>query len=209
MLGSLVGDRVDSRLGEESAPAAGSVAQPAAEPAILFGQGSGATADADGYRELMEAHLDEAYRLASFILRHRADAEDAVHEAAISAWLHWSGRRDPARTQAWFRQIVVNACRDRIRGRGRVRAVGVGLEIESGLHPLVGDAATSFADREEIGEVLQRLDLDDRILISLRYGLDMTVPAIAGVLGLRSGTVKSRLHRAIVELRTALSGADR
>jgi RNA polymerase sigma-70 factor (ECF subfamily) len=201
MLGSLVGDRVDGRLSDESGPAGVLVAETAAVPAAESG--------ADTYRDFVEAHLDEAYRLATFILRDRADAEDAVHDAAISAWRQWTDRRDVHRSEAWFRRIVVNACRDRIRGQRGARAVGIGLAIEPALHPLVGDAAASFGDRDEIAQLISRLELDDQVLVSLRYGLDLTVPAIARVLGLREGTVKSRLHRAIAQLRVALEEANR
>jgi RNA polymerase sigma-70 factor (ECF subfamily) len=203
MLGSLVGDRVDGRLED------GSVHPTAPSAAIDVLADPVAAPDVDTYRDFVEAHLDEAYRLATFILRDRADAEDAVHDAAISAWRHWPERRDFDRSEAWFRRIVVNACRDRIRGRRRVRAVGMGLDVDPSLHPLVGDAAASFGDRDEIARVVGRLDLDDRVLVSLRYGLDLTVPAIAGALGMRVGTVKSRLHRSIAQLRAALQEGDR
>jgi hypothetical protein len=113
MIGSLVSDRVGT--------------------AVAGGSRAAAT-PADGFRIFVEAHLDETYRLATFLLGHRAEAEDAVHDAAISAWRHWTDRRDPDRTEAWFRRIVINASHDRIRARRRVRAVDVGLDIELAHH---------------------------------------------------------------------------
>ena len=163
-------------------------------------------AAADGYRTFIEDHLDEAYRLATFVIGARADAEDAVHEAAISAWRHWPDRRDDARTEAWFRRIVVNACRDRLRAQRRIRALPIGLEIDAAHHPLEPDVAAGVAQRDRFAEILARLDVDDRVLLTLRFGLDLTVPAVAGVLGIRDGTVKSRLHRALAAVRVGLGG---
>lgn len=184
MVGSLVGDR----LGTEIALA-----------------GRTEVSSADAYRAFIEAHLADAYRLATFILGDRADAEDAVHDAAISAWRHWPDRREPSRSAAWFRRIVVNACRDRIRARGRVRSVPVGLTPPAASHPLIPDATDAVSARDALARRLAQLPFEDRALVTLRFGLDLTVPAIAATLGLREGTVKSRLHRAIEALRSETS----
>lgn len=181
MIGSLVQDGIGSTL----------VAAPATSPA-------------DAYRAFMEAHLDEAYRLATHILGAPADAEDAVHDAAISAWRHWPDRRDADRTEAWLRRIVVNACRDRIRAKARVRVLPGDLEADASRHPLVADASQLVHERDALQRLLARLDVDERVLLTLRFGLDLTVPTIAAVLGTREGTVKSRLHRALARARIEL-----
>ncbi len=46
--------------------------------------------------------LDAAYRYATLILGDRADAEDATHDAALTAWRRFAELRDPARFDAWF-----------------------------------------------------------------------------------------------------------
>ncbi|HEY2916670.1 MAG TPA: sigma-70 family RNA polymerase sigma factor [Candidatus Limnocylindrales bacterium] len=179
----------------------GSLVREGIEPRSLHDTG---VAPADAFRAFVEAHLDEAYRLATHILGVPADAEDAVHDAAIAAWRHWPDRRDPARTEAWFRRIVVNACRDRIRANARVRLLPGGLEVGGGRHPIVADGSQLIHDRDALQRLLARLDVDERVLLTLRYGLDLTVPAIAAVLGTREGTVKSRLHRALRRARIEL-----
>ena len=57
---------------------------------------------ADTFRQLVDRHLDSAYRLAGVILNDRIEAEGAVHEAAVAAWRGFVGLRDPARFDAWF-----------------------------------------------------------------------------------------------------------
>src|ERR1035437_7142225 len=61
--------------------------------------------------------LDRAYRDATPILGDPADAEEATHDAALRAWHRFGELRDPTRFDAWFGRILVNACRDRQRGR--------------------------------------------------------------------------------------------
>src|ERR1035437_6124179 len=63
------------------------------------------------------AALDRAYRYATLILGDPADGEDATHDAALRAWHRFGELRDPTRFDAWFGRILVNACRDRLRGR--------------------------------------------------------------------------------------------
>jgi hypothetical protein len=56
---------------------------------------------------VVEPQLDRVYRLATVILGDRAEAEDAVHDAALRAWQHFEDLRDPGRFDAWFTRIVV------------------------------------------------------------------------------------------------------
>lgn len=55
-----------------------------------------------------QERLERAYHLASVILRDGADAEDAVHDAAVQAWLHWAELRDRERMDACRAKVHVN-----------------------------------------------------------------------------------------------------
>src|SRR5574337_2174569 len=65
--------------------------------------------------------LDRAYRFATLMLGARTEAEDAAHDAALTAWRHLDDLRDPERFEAWFGRILVNTCRDRLRSRRRAK----------------------------------------------------------------------------------------
>lgn len=164
---------------------------------------------ADAFRRLVDRHLDAAYRLAAVILNDRVEAEDAVHDAAVVAWRRWDDLRDPARFDAWFQRILVNGCRDRLRAKARHRVVDVGRELAEGEHPLVPDASNATVIRDALAQALDALPTDERVAVSLRYQADLTVPVIAGVLGIPEGTVKSRLHHALTRLRLVLEEAER
>lgn len=166
-------------------------------------------ARAHEFRRQLDRSLDRSYRLAAVILGDRVEAEDAVHDAALAAWRHRAGLRDGDRFDAWFQRILVNGCRDRLRARQRRRVVDVSRELSEAEHPSQSDAGDSLADADLVDRALRRLAPDERLIVVLRYHADLTVPAIAGVIGIPEGTVKSRLHAALQRLRTAIEETGR
>ena len=75
---------------------------------------------ADAFRRLAQLHLDSSYRLARAILGNAAEAEDATHDAFVTAWQQWSTLRDPLLFEHWFDRILVNTCRNRLRRTARI-----------------------------------------------------------------------------------------
>lgn len=147
--------------------------------------------------------LDRAYRYATLVIGDRAEAEDATHDAALAAWRHLDELRDPARFEAWFGRIVVNACRDRLRAR---RRLPVHVELDSELSS--PDPNDGLATRDALAGAIRSLSVDHREVIVLRFFVDLTVDQIAARTGVGAGTVKSRLHYALRDLRAAVDAED-
>lgn len=164
---------------------------------------------ADAFRRLVDRQLDASYRLAAVILNDRVEAEDAVHDAAVRAWVSFGSLRDDAAFDGWFARIVVNTCRDRLRARARHRVRDVGRPLDEADHPTIADGANESAMHDALSRALDALPPDERLVVTLRFHGDRTVPDIARLLGIPDGTVKSRLHRAMASLRTLLAEADR
>ncbi len=150
--------------------------------------------------------LDRAYRYATLILGDAAEAEDATHDAALRAWHRFGELRDPTRFEAWFGRILVNACRDRQRGRRHET-----LSLDDPSFPTEGpwlrvasDPAEAFGRRQAMAAALRALRPDHLEAVVLRFYLDLTIDQIAERTGARAGTVKSRLHYALRELRGTL-----
>jgi len=155
---------------------------------------------AAAFRRLAETHLTNAYRLARMILRDPTEAQDAVHDAFVTAWRKWSTLRDPDKFVPWFDRIVVNTCRNRLRSRSRWNAQTDVAELQLAIE----DPHEATHDRQLVGAAFVNLSADDRIVIALRYYRDLQVDDIARLLEVRPGTVKSRLHRAQRRLRTIM-----
>lgn len=160
------------------------------------------TSTDEAVRRLLRARVDDAYRLATFILRDPLAAEDAVQEAALLAWDRRRTLRDSTTADGWFTRIVVNVCRDELRRRSR-RPQLVTLEADAGAGP---EPAAADPD---LPAALGRLTPEEQGLLALRFGRELTVPEIAAQLRTPEGTVKSRLHSAFQHLRAALDAERR
>jgi RNA polymerase sigma-70 factor (ECF subfamily) len=156
----------------------------------------------DAFEALSDRCLDDSYRMAAVILRDPAEAEDAVHDAALMAWRKFGSLRDPAKFDAWFGRIVVNLCRDRLRARqrGRIREAQLGAALELGRR----DEFVSVAQRDALDAAFPKLDPDLQVVVALRFYRDLQLDDIAELLGIPVGTVKSRLHTGLKRLRVEL-----
>jgi RNA polymerase sigma-70 factor (ECF subfamily) len=163
------------------------------------------------FGRLMTGELERVQRLASMVLGSAVDAEDAVHDAAIVAWRKFDSLHDPARFAVWFDRILVNVCRDRLRSASRSHVVVLSATMSGIAVPeaSAGDGAQAYADRQAVHGALLDLNPDQQVALALRYGADLTVPAIAERLGVAEGTVKSRLHHALRSLRAAIDAEGR
>jgi len=144
------------------------------------------------------ARLDAAARL---ILRDRELARDAVQDTLIAAWRNLAGLRDPDRFDAWLHRLLVRACIDAIRRR-KSRPIEVEL-VQIG-RPAGVDIAADVAERELVDDALRQLEPSWRALVVLHYFLGMPLPEASGLLGIPLGTAKSRLHRSLGVMRTAI-----
>jgi RNA polymerase sigma-70 factor (ECF subfamily) len=173
------------------------------------GEARGRTAEGDerdvAFAGLADRHLARAYRLAAVLLGSELEAQDAVQDAAVTAWERFGGLRDARRFDAWFDRILVNGCRDRLRRRGRVRLI----DIDGAPEPASTDGSGSHAERDALRGALARLSAEQRVTVVLRYYADMSVEEIADRTGERIGTVKSRLHYGLQALRAAYEAASR
>jgi RNA polymerase sigma-70 factor (ECF subfamily) len=155
----------------------------------------------DRLLKMIDLGLDRAFRLAGLILGDQAEAEDATQEALFSAWRSVGSLRDPDGFGAWFDRILINACRDRLRRRNRVRLIP--LE-DAGGSLVARDPFRAIADRDEVLQAMARLSDDERVVVILHYWDDLTLEGVSARVGWPVGTVKSRLHRALESMRAAI-----
>lgn len=147
-----------------------------------------------------------ALRVATVVLGTTEGAGDAVQAATLKAW-RASNRIDPDRGfRAWYLRIVANTARNDRRSRSR-RTV---LAVRASTDPLVDDltpevAAVTAGERETVVRALNRLAPGDRLVVALQFFEDMSQAEMAQVLGCPTGTVKSRLSRALAKLQQALA----
>ena len=82
------------------------------------------------------------------------------------------------------------------------------IVLADGAPGLANDQFQAVIDRDEVARAMRVLDADLRIVVVLHYWDGVTLDGIADGLGWPLGTVKSRLHRALRQMRAALDGAE-
>ena len=155
--------------------------------------------DHDAFAELVRGSIARLDAAARMILRDGELARDAVQEALFKAWRDLRSLRDPDRFDAWIYRLTINACFDLTRRRRR-RPIEV--DIIEIIEPALPDLADAVADRALVDGVMRRLDERGRSIIVLHYFLDLPLSEVAICLGIPVGTVKSRLNRALGEMRS-------
>ena len=141
-----------------------------------------------------------SYRLAYSVLHDREDALDAVQTAVCRALEHQNSLRDPGAVKTWFTCILMNACTDILRRRGRV----VPFPEEG---PELGQEDPEPAD-DTLARRVNALPAEVGAVIKLRFYEEMTLKEIGEVTGQNISTVKSRLYAGLRKLRVAMEGVE-
>ncbi|HSL25448.1 MAG TPA: sigma-70 family RNA polymerase sigma factor [Acidimicrobiia bacterium] len=134
------------------------------------------------------------FRALALTLGDRDLAAEAADEAMARAYQHWRTVQTYDNQAGWTYRVGLNWARSRLRKRQR--------EI---LAEVVPEASTEiFFSDPDLDRAVKSLPVDSRAVVVLRHYLDWSTDEVARVLQIRPGTVKSRLHRAMQELRDRL-----
>jgi RNA polymerase sigma-70 factor (ECF subfamily) len=161
------------------------------------------------FEQLVVPHLDAAFNLARWILRGRADAEDATQEAMLRAYRFFGGFNGTD-ARAWLLQIVRNAC---FTWLDKNRHAEQQSEFVEESHPDHGSSPETLAiaanQRERLTRALEGLAPRYREMIVLRELQGCSYKEIAAITSIPIGSVMSALSRAREQLRIALAGRPR
>lgn len=161
--------------------------------------------DQAAFATLVRRHASIAHRAAFLITRSSADADDALQDGTVRAFYNLH-RFDPVRPfRPWFVTIIANTARNRARSSSRREALA--LRVMTVDPP--SDPADHAVASEEGDTLLRHLDaLPDKLRspVALRHVLGLSERETAAALGIRLGTVKSRVSRGLDLLRQAMGG---
>nr|WP_026161536.1 RNA polymerase sigma factor SigE [Corynebacterium ciconiae] len=167
------------------------------------GQGSMPT-----WAELVEEHADSVYRLAFRLSGNQHDAEDLTQETFMRVFRSLKNYQ-PGTFEGWLHRITTNLFLDMVRHRNKIRMEALPEDYErvpgTDLTP---EQAYQVANLDpSLQDALDTLSPDFRVAIVLCDVLGMSYDEIADTLGVKMGTVRSRIHRGRTQLRASLEQA--
>lgn len=173
-----------------------------------------------GQTELFE-HFVRRYqrkitRIAYRFLRDAGEADCAAQESFLRAYQNLGAFREGSTFETWLTRICINWCKDRVKRRRLVVFFHQAPAREDGE----GEDASDFAPaedpsperraagreiRERLGVALESLSPRQRAIFAMKHFEEMSIPDIAELTGLDSGTIKSHLFRAAQKIRERLA----
>ncbi len=176
--------------------------------------------DPDAFGMLFLRHKDRLWAVALRTAADPEDAADALQEAMVSAFRRARDFRGDSAVTTWLHRIVVNAAVDRLRRRpaqalswsgepADLDALAINAAADSGVRSSVIavtiDPMDSTEVRLDVDAALRRLPEQQRIALVLVDMLGYPVAEVAEMLGVSTGTIKSRCARGRVRLLPFLS----
>jgi RNA polymerase sigma-70 factor, ECF subfamily len=159
--------------------------------------------DRAAFDALVARHGGPLLRFASRSCGSEADAADALQEGLLAAWRGAATFRADASARTWLYQIVLHACRRRARRRAGEPASHAPLE--DAAHVAGGAAVDARVAARQVGAALERaladLSPEAREVLLLRDLEGLSGAETAAALSLDLAAMKSRLHRARLELK--------
>jgi RNA polymerase sigma-70 factor (ECF subfamily) len=157
--------------------------------------------------EIVREHADRVYRLAYRLSGNRADAEDLTQETFVRVFRSLA-EYTPGTFEGWLHRITTNLFLDMVRRRQRIRFDALPDDVGDRLATREPSPEQVYADMHldpEIQSALDALPPDFRVAVVLCDLEQLSYEEIAATLGIKVGTVRSRIHRGRVLLREALA----
>lgn len=162
------------------------------------------------FAELIRRHQDRLYNTVYRLLDNEEDAKDVVQETFIHAFQGLDGFKGDAQFSTWLHRIAINAAYSLKRKQRVVLSIETGRD-EGPVDPADPsefarpDHALEQAEQHRrLQDALNRLSPEHRAVLVLKDIEEEKYDTIAEMLGVPIGTVRSRLHRARLELREIL-----
>ena len=168
----------------------------------------------DSFEYFVRRYQRKITRVAYRLLRDSGEADCAAQESFLRAYQNLSEFREGSTFETWLTRICINWCKDRLKRRRLVlyfHQAPAGEEPESGPHEIAAHPdpsperrALSREIRERLRLAMESLSPRQHTVFVLKHLEELSIPEIAELTGLDSGTIKSHLFRAAHKMRERL-----
>lgn len=168
----------------------------------------------DAFAMLVERYQRKIFRVARSIVRDDVEADIITQDTFVQAYTHLARFEGRAELETWLTRIAINRSRDALRRRRFVSLFTTredGSESETMIEPVderpdPERQLMSSQLRTAIGRAEKGLSAQQKTIFRLRHYENLSLEDIAGAMGLRAGTVRAHLFRAIHKIRKELAG---
>ncbi len=158
------------------------------------------------WEQIVRTHSARVYRLAYRLTGNPQDAEDLTQEVFVRVFRSLS-QYTPGTFEGWLHRITTNLFLDMARRRQRIRFEGLGDDVAQRMHGPSPTPAQAFEERHldpDVAAALEALPPEYRAAVVLCDIEGLSYEEISATLGVKLGTVRSRIHRGRAHLRAAL-----
>lgn len=153
--------------------------------------------DEKAFCKLIEQEKIKLYKMAFLYMKNEDDALDVVQETVTKAFIHIKTLKEERYFSTWITRILINTALETIRKNQNI--VPINNQI------IENEIANHHEERIDLVSAISQLEEKYKTVIILKYYQDLTVPVISEILQCPQGTVKSNLHRGIIELKKILT----
>ncbi len=162
--------------------------------------------DTDAFAKLYEIIYKDLYRMALYTLGNPQDAENAVSDAVVDAFLGIEKLQDPKAFRTWMFRILTAKCARQISENVKSRNLIGDITVERVTETLI-------SSNDEIGQVLDRsivemaflaLNDEEKQIVTMTVYGQMDSGEIAECLNMNRNTVRSIYHRALAKMKKKL-----
>lgn len=151
------------------------------------------------YGQIIDKYKNPLYGTILRMTRNPHDAQDLVQEAFIKVYEQLDKYKATGSFSSWFYRVAINHCMDQFRKKQHKQSEIDTEMIQDHRHPEI-----IFLKQEksrQLERLIATLPEDERMIILLRYGQELSYQEISDVLDLSLSNVRNKLHRAKKKMR--------
>lgn len=173
------------------------------------------TLDGDGsaFGQIVDRFQRKIYRLVRAAVRDEMEADAITQDTFVQAYTHLATFERRSEFETWLTRIAINRCHDHLRRQKFLSFFSRDGEEEmiepADSRPDPERELMSAQLRTAIHRAEGKLSVQQKLIFRLRHYEDLSLEAIAQHLGLRPGTVRAHLFRAVQKIRKELAGWSR
>jgi RNA polymerase sigma-70 factor, ECF subfamily len=157
----------------------------------------------DAFEQLIQQESSKMYKTAYLYVRNKEDALDVLQETVCKAFTSIHKLREPKYFSTWLIKILIRTAYELLEKKKKTVLTG-----EAFINSLTESAAYHPEEGLDLTEAISSLDQNYQTVIILFYFHDLSIKSIAEKMEKPEGTIKTYLHRAKIELKNWLEGAE-